>query len=264
MIGREFDDPEFQSDIKNWPFSVIEEDDQVKICVEYKGEQKKLYPEEILAAVLAKMRASAEAFLGGIVTDAVITIPAYFNNVQRTAVMDAAAIAGLNVLHLITEPTAAVIAYKSQLTDDERPRKNVLVFDFGRSSCDVSIVKMKGSDFKVRAVTGDSHLGGEDFDACLVEFFVEEFKCKFEQDITHDKEVLSQVKAQCKQAKHTLSSAKLASVHLEGTNLEGSITRARFEDVCDDLFEKSVQLVYKVLKEAEISKEEIDEVVLVG
>ncbi|XP_063696733.1 heat shock 70 kDa protein II-like [Culicoides brevitarsis] len=262
LIGREFDDPDVLRDMKNWPFAVIEEDDHTKIRVQYKKETKTLYPEEISAAVLDKMRVTAEAALGTKIKDVVITIPAYFNNSQREATKIAADIAGLNVVRMINEPTAAALAYGTQFAG--RGRKNVLIFDFGGGTFDVTIVTIKGKDYKVRTITGDTHLGGEDFDTLMVKHFVEEFKRKFGQDISKDKGLLRHLRTQCEQAKRILSSQTQTKVQLAGTKLEGDITRARFEDLCHDLFEKSIKLVEKALKDSEMSKEEVDDVVLVG
>ncbi|XP_063702397.1 heat shock 70 kDa protein 1A-like [Culicoides brevitarsis] len=260
LIGREFDDPDVLRDMKNCPFAIIEEDEHLKIRVQYKGETKKVYPEEVLAAILDKMRLNAEATLGTKIKDVVITIPAYFNNLQREAMKIATDIAGLNVVRMINEPNAAALAYGIA----GQKRKNALIFDLGGSTFDVAVVTIKAKDCKVRTITGDTHLGGENFDTLMVNHFVDEYCRKFDQDISKDKELLRNLRIHCERAKRILSSQTQATFQLEGTKLEGQITRARFEDLCHDLFEKSIKLVEKALEDCEMSKAEIDDVILVG
>ncbi|XP_063702396.1 uncharacterized protein LOC134832337 [Culicoides brevitarsis] len=257
LIGRQITDPEIQEDIKSSPFKVIQEKDFMEIEVQHKGKLVRLTPQRIAAAIFEKLKEIAENFLGVDVKNVVITCPAYFNNAQRQALMDAALIAGYHVSRMINEASAAAIAYK--ITD-----KNVLVFDFGGSTNVISVLKVTGKDSKVRTISDDLHLGGENFDNLLVSHFIEEFRRKFDQDISENKELLRNLKIHCERAKRILSSQTQATFQLEGTKLEGQITRARFEDLCHDLFEKSIKLVEKALKDCEMSKEEIDDVILVG
>ncbi|XP_063709913.1 heat shock 70 kDa protein II-like [Culicoides brevitarsis] len=262
LMGRNMDDPAIQQDIKSWPFCVMQENNMVKLDVKHKGERKRLVPEQISAAILEKMKETAESFLGTEVKDVVVTCPAYFNNSQRQATKDAAQIAGLNVLRMINEPTAAAIAYG--LNVNHTGRKNILIFDFGGGTFDVTILTIKDKDYKVRATNGDTHLGGEDFDQRMVEHFVSEFKRKNNRDISSDKGLMRNLKTHCERAKKILSVATKAEFVLEGTDLVGSLSRARFEDMNEDLFEKAIKLVGETLRDAEMSKNEIDEVVLVG
>lgn len=262
-MGRSFDDPAIQPDIESWPFTVLKDNDLVKIEVDFKGQRKRYFPEEISAAILEKMKTTAELFLGVPIKDVVITCPAYFNNSQRQATKDAAGIAGLNVLRMINEPTAAAFAYG--LSDNSsNQRRNALIFDFGGGTFDVSILAIIGKEYRVIATNGDTHLGGEDFDQRMVDFFVGEFRRKHNRDISKDKGLMRLLKSHCERAKRILSFANKAEFALEGSNLTGSISRARFEDLNDDLFQKSIDLVSDTLKEAKITKHVIDEVVLVG
>lgn len=262
MIGRNFEDEAIKNDIKSFPFCVMESDGQMKIKVNYMNEEKIFFPEEISAMVLGKLKQNAEAFIGSAVTDVVITCPAYFSDEQRKATTSAANIAGLNVLRLINEPTAAALAYGDQI--GSVGRKNILIFDFGGGTFDVSILMMKDKEFKVRAIKGDTHLGGEDFDQRLVKHFTEEFQRRFNRDISEDKSLLRALKTECERAKRILSTETQATVTLAGTDLTGTVSRARFEDLCNDLFEKSINLVDEALKDADMTKDQIDEVILVG
>ncbi|GIY20108.1 heat shock protein 70 A1 [Caerostris darwini] len=224
LIGRKFDDPKIQQDMKHWPFKVTNHGGKPKIRVEFKGEQKLFNPEEISAMVLTKMKETAEMYLGEKVTDAVVTVPAYFNDSQRQATKDAGRIAGLNVLRIINEPTAAALAYG--LDKNLKGEKNVLIFDLGGGTFDVSILTIdEGSLFEVRSTAGDTHLGGEDFDNRLVAHFVEEFK---------------------------------------RIDFYSKITRARFEELCIDLFRSTLEPVERALKDAKLDKRSIHDVVLVG
>ncbi|EDQ87170.1 uncharacterized protein MONBRDRAFT_35238 [Monosiga brevicollis MX1] len=266
LIGRKFDDAAVQSDMKHWPFNVINVDSRPKLEVEYKGETKQFFPEEISSMVLVKMREIAEAYLGTEVKDAVVTVPAYFNDSQRQATKDAGTIAGLNVLRIINEPTAAAIAYG--LDKKSQGEAHVLIFDLGGGTFDVSVLSIDDGIFEVKSTAGDTHLGGEDFDNRLVNHFVTEFKRKHKKDITSNKRALRRLRTACERAKRTLSASAQANVEIdslfEGIDFYTSITRARFEDLCADLFRGTLDPVEKALRDAKLDKSTIDEVVLVG
>nr|5BN8_A Chain A, Heat shock 70 kDa protein 1A [Homo sapiens] len=266
LIGRKFGDPVVQSDMKHWPFQVINDGDKPKVQVSYKGETKAFYPEEISSMVLTKMKEIAEAYLGYPVTNAVITVPAYFNDSQRQATKDAGVIAGLNVLRIINEPTAAAIAYGLDRTG--KGERNVLIFDLGGGTFDVSILTIDDGIFEVKATAGDTHLGGEDFDNRLVNHFVEEFKRKHKKDISQNKRAVRRLRTACERAKRTLSSSTQASLEIdslfEGIDFYTSITRARFEELCSDLFRSTLEPVEKALRDAKLDKAQIHDLVLVG
>ena len=266
LIGRKYQDDVVQSDMKHWPFKVVNDASKPKLQVEYKGEMKTFTPEEISSMVLTKMKDTAEAYLGKKVTDAVITVPAYFNDSQRQATKDAGAICGLNVLRIINEPTAAAIAYG--LDKKTGSEKNVLIFDLGGGTFDVSILSIDDGVFEVKSTAGDTHLGGEDFDNQLVNFFVNEFERKHKKDLTTNKRAMRRLRTACERAKRTLSSSAQASVEIdslfEGIDFYTSITRARFEDLCGDLFRGTLEPVEKALRDAKFDKSQIHEVVLVG
>ncbi|OQV20243.1 Heat shock cognate 71 kDa protein [Hypsibius exemplaris] len=266
LIGRRFDDSSVQSDMKHWPFKVINEATKPKIQVEYKGETKNFFPEEISSMVLIKMKETAEAYLGKTVTNAVVTVPAYFNDSQRQATKDAGVIAGLNVLRIINEPTAAAIAYGlDQKIGGER---NVLIFDLGGGTFDVSILTIEDGIFEVKSTAGDTHLGGEDFDNRMVNHFVQEFKRKHKKDISDNPRALRRLRTACERAKRTLSSSTQASIEIDslfdGIDFYTSITRARFEELCADLFRSTLDPVEKALKDSKMDKNQINEIVLVG
>ncbi|GFW53200.1 heat shock protein 70 B2 [Trichonephila clavipes] len=267
LIGRKYDDPKIQQDLKHWPFKIINQGGKPKLKVEFKGEEKLFNPEEISAMVLIKMKETAEMYLGQKVTDAVITVPAYFNDSQRQATKDAGKIAGLNVLRIINEPTAAALAYG--LDKDLRGEKNVLIFDLGGGTFDVSILTIdEGSLFEVRSTAGDTHLGGEDFDNRMVNHFVEEFKRKHRKDLRSNARSLRRLRTACERAKRTLSSSSEASIEIdalfEGIDFYSKITRARFEELCMDLFRSTLEPVERALKDAKMDKSSIHDVVLVG
>jgi len=266
LIGRRFDAPEVQSDMKHWSFKVINKGGKPYIEVEYKAEVKQFSPEEISSMVLTKMKDTAEAYLGGKVSKAVITVPAYFNDSQRQATKDAGAIAGLNVLRIINEPTAAAIAYG--LDKKTIGEKNVLIFDLGGGTFDVSLLTIEDGIFEVKATAGDTHLGGEDFDNRMVAHFVEEFKRKHKKDISGNPRSLRRLRTACERAKRTLSSSAQTNIEIdslyEGIDFYTSITRARFEELCADLFRGTLEPVEKVLRDAKIDKSAVDDVVLVG
>ncbi|EGD81023.1 heat shock protein 70kDa [Salpingoeca rosetta] len=266
LIGRKFNESSVQSDMKHWPFTVVEVDGRPKIQVEYMGETKQFFPEEISSMVLVKMREIAEAYLGSEVKDAVVTVPAYFNDSQRQATKDAGTIAGLNVLRIINEPTAAAIAYG--LDKKGQKEAHVLIFDLGGGTFDVSVLSIDDGIFEVKSTAGDTHLGGEDFDNRMVNHFVTEFKRKHKKDLTSNKRALRRLRTACERAKRTLSASTQANIEIdslfEGVDFYTSITRARFEDLCADLFRGTLEPVEKALRDAKLGKGEIDEVVLVG
>ncbi|KAK6126982.1 hypothetical protein DH2020_039271 [Rehmannia glutinosa] len=269
LIGRRFTDPSVQSDMKLWPFKVISGPaDKPMIVVNYKGEQKQFAAEEISSMVLTKMRETAESFLGYQIKNAVVTVPAYFNDSQRQATKDAGAIAGLNVLRIINEPTAAAIAYGLDKKSSRRGEQNVLVFDLGGGTFDVSLLTIEEGIFEVKATAGDTHLGGEDFDNRLVNHFVSEFRRKHKKDISGNARALRRLRTACERAKRTLSSTTQTTIEVdslfEGIDFYTTITRARFEELCMDLFMKCMDPVEKCLRDAKIDKSLVHEVVLVG
>lgn len=267
LIGRKFNEQSVQSDMKHWPFQVISNNGKPNIKVEYKGESKEFIPEEISSMVLSKMKETAENYLGAKVTDAVVTVPAYFNDAQRQATKDAGSIAGLNVLRVINEPTAAAIAYGLDKTSTPGER-NVLIFDLGGGTFDVSILAIEGGIFEVKSTAGDTHLGGEDFDNRIVNHFIQEFKRKHTKDISSNKRSMRRLRTACEKAKRTLSASTQASVEIdaifEGIDFYSHITRARFEELNSDLFRKTLEPVERAIKDSKLAKSQIDEIVLVG
>jgi len=266
LIGRKYEDQTVQSDIKHWPFNVVNEDTKPKIQVEYKGDTKTFFPEEISSMVLNKMKETAEAYLGKSITHAVITVPAYFNDSQRQATKDAGTISGLNVLRIINEPTAAAIAYG--LDKKVGGERNVLIFDLGGGTFDVSILTIEDGIFEVKSTAGDTHLGGEDFDNRMVNHHIGEFKRKFKKDISQNKRAVRRLRTACERAKRTLSSSTQASIEIdslfEGIDFYTTITRARFEELCADLFRGTLEPVEKSLRDAKMDKSNIHDIVLVG
>lgn len=266
LIGQKFDDPKIQNLFKHFSYKVINKSNKPNIEVNFKGETKVFSPEEISSMVLIKMKETAEAYIGKTVTDAVITVPAYFNDSQRQATKDAGIIAGLNVLRIINEPTAAAIAYGLDKKMGEE--KNILIFDCGGGTHDVSILTIEDSIFEVKATGGDTMLGGEDFDTRMVEYFKDEFKKKYKKDISENNRALRRLRTACEKAKRTLSSATTANIEIDalvdGVDFNSTITRAKFESLCEDLFRKAMSPVEQVLRDSKISKNNINEVVLVG
>jgi len=266
LIGQKFDDPKIQNLFKHFSYKVINKSNKPNIEVNFKGETKVFSPEEISSMVLIKMKETAEAYIGKTVTDAVITVPAYFNDSQRQATKDAGIIAGLNVLRIINEPTAAAIAYGLDKKMSEE--KNILIFDCGGGTHDVSILTIEDSIFEVKATGGDTMLGGEDFDTRMVEYFKDEFKKKYKKDISENNRALRRLRTACEKAKRTLSSATTANIEIDalvdGVDFNSTITRAKFESLCEDLFKKAMNPVEQVLRDSKIAKNNINEIVLVG
>ena len=264
LIGQKFNDSKVQEDMKHFTYKVVNKETKPYIEVDFKGETKVFSPEEISAMVLTKMKETAEAYLGSDVTDAVITVPAYFNDSQRQATKDAGKIAGLNVLRIINEPTAAAISYGLE----KKGEQNVLIFDCGGGTFDVSLLTIEDGVFEVKATAGDTHLGGEDFDTRMVEYFCDEFKKKFKKDLKESKKALRRLRTACERAKRSLSSSSNAALEIDslydGIDYNTSITRARFENICDDLFRKTMKPVEQVLTDSKISKNDVHEIVLVG
>ena len=266
LIGRSVTDPAIQSDLKMWPFQVVGKDGKCFIKATHKGEEKQFQPEEISSMVLTKMKETAESYLGCEVTDAVVTVPAYFNDSQRQATKDAGVIAGLNIQRIINEPTAAAIAYG--LDKKAKSEQNVLIFDLGGGTFDVSILSIDDGIFEVRATAGDTHLGGEDFDSRLVKHFLQEFKRKNKMDVSSSARAMRRLRTACERAKRTLSSSTNANLEIdslfEGVDFYTSISRAKFESLCDDLFRSCLKPVERVLLDSKLSKGDIHEIVMVG
>lgn len=265
LIGRRNADIS-QDDIKRWPFKVINNDGSPNFEVSFRNKREAFSPEQISAAVLSKMKETAEEYLNDDVIDAVITVPAYFNDSQRQATKDAAEIAGLNVLRLINEPTAAAIAYglMAKVSSDQ----NILVFDMGGGTFDVSILSIDDDVYQVKAVGGDTHLGGEDFNNKMLDYFLKEIAQKYRKDLSGDKHAISELLGQCELAKIALSTKTVADVSVkalrDGFDFKSTMTRACFEELNADFFKKAIDIVEDTIKQAKLSKAEIHEVVLVG
>jgi heat shock protein 1/8 len=273
LMGRKYSDPIVQEEIKKLPYKVVKADgDKIRVEVTYKGEVKQFSPEEISAMILTFMKQTAEAYLGHEVKNAVITVPAYFNDAQRQATKDAGVIAGINVLRIINEPTAAAIAYGLDKISEDK-EKNIVVFDCGGGTHDISTLSLDGGVFEVKSTCGNSHLGGEDFDNRLIDFCLDEFKKKHKIDLsTIDKERMKKMKARLhiavEKAKRLLSTSTSASVDIDslydGIDFSTSITRARFETLCSDLFKATIDPLDQAMKDSKMSKADINDVVLVG
>ncbi|GAQ12050.1 heat shock protein SSB1 [Aspergillus lentulus] len=267
LIGRRYEDPIVKKDIESWPFKVVDQGGNPVVEVEYLGETKTFSPQEISSMVLMKMKEVAETKLGKKVEKAVITVPAYFNDNQRQATKDAGAIAGLNVLRIINEPTAAAIAYGLGSGKSEKER-NVLIYDLGGGTFDVSLLNIQGGVFTVKATAGDTHLGGQDFDTNLLEHFKKEFQKKTGKDLSGDARALRRLRTACERAKRTLSNATQTTVEIDslfdGEDFNSSVTRARFEDLNAKSFSGTLEPVQQVLKDSGLEKSQVDEIVLVG
>ncbi|KAK9050187.1 hypothetical protein SSX86_010385 [Deinandra increscens subsp. villosa] len=270
LIGRRFSDSKVQGDMKLWPFKVIQGPaDTPKIVVTYNGQEKEFLAEEISAMILGKMKETAEGYLGKTVKDAVITVPAYFNDSQRQATKDAGTIAGLNVIRMINEPTAAAIAYGLDNKTDIVGKINVLVFDLGGGTFDVSLMTIEeGGSFEVKAVTGNTHLGGEDFDNRMVDHCVREFKRRWNKDLTGNQRALGRLRFACEKAKRILSCTTQTSIELdclhEGIDFSLKFTRAKFEDLNMDSFNSCIETLETCLSDAKMKKSCVDQVILVG
>jgi len=271
IIGRNFNEDNVQSDINRWPFKVIEDNNRPYVQVKYKNNIEKYTAEEISGMVLSEMKGIAEEYLGETVTDAVITVPAYFNDTQRKATIDAGRIAGLNVLRIINEPTAAAIAYGFNNKIDNID--NILVVDLGGGTYDVSLLSIYNGKYEVKAISGDTHLGGEDINNILIDYFIEEVKTKYGKDIKTDpnyQEIKSRLRSACERAKIQLSSKKCKIVPIEvvnmfdGISFKSSITRTRFEQLCKDLFDRLIKPIENVINDSKINKSDVNEIVLVG
>jgi len=265
LIGRKYDDRDVQKDLKHFPFSVINKGGQPRVKVNVKGEEKTFTPEEVSSMILGKMKEVAEAYLGEKVTNAVVTVPAYFNDAQRAATKDAGTIAGLNVLRIVNEPTAAALAYGLDKTDQER---QIVVYDLGGGTFDVSILTVDLGVFVVQATAGDTHLGGEDFDQRVVDYFVKAYNKKHDTDITKNAKTMGKLKREVEKAKRTLSSQMSTKIEIEafheGNDFSETLTRAKFEELNNDLFKRTLKPVEQVLKDAKLKKTDIDDIVLVG
>nr|QZX43122.1 70 kDa heat shock protein [Mimivirus sp.] len=266
LIGRSFNDPTVQADMKHWPFQVVNVSGKPYIEATHEGSVKQFSPEQISSMVLMKMKQTASAFVGQEVTDAVITVPAYFNDSQRQATKDAGRIAGLNVLRIINEPTAAALAYGLDKHNDHE--LNVLIFDCGGGTHDVTLLSLEDGLFSVLATSGDAHLGGEDFDNRLVSWCVEDFKRKNKVDLSTSAKALRRLRTACERAKRALSSGTQTTIEVdslfEGIDYNTPISRAKFEDICSDLFRKTIEPVEQVLRDSKIDKSKVHEIVLVG
>merc|ERR1711878_35911 len=266
LIGRKFNDSNVQTDRKHWPFQVVNDNTKPKVQVDYKCEEKTFSPEEISSMILVKMKETAEAYLGKTIKDAVVTVPAYFNDSQRQATKDAGVIAGLNVLRIINEPTAAAIAYGLDKKKGTTAESNVLIFDLGGGTFDVSILTIEDGIFEVKSTAGDTHLGGEDFDNRMVDHFLKEFQRKHKKDMTSNKRAVRRLRTACERAKRTLSASAQANIEIdslfEGIDFYTPITRARFEELCSDLFRGTLEPVEKSLRDAKLDKSSINDIVL--
>ncbi len=268
LMGQVMSDGKLQNDVKNLPYVIQNENGKPQIEVLYRNETKRFSPEQISAMILEKMKGIVEAYSGMSVTDCVITVPAYFNDAQRQATKDAGKIAGLNVLRIINEPTAASIAYGLDKMK-EGDEKNILVFDCGGGTHDISLLNITDGIFEVKATAGDTHLGGEDIDRILVEYCIQEFQKRNRgKKVQDNKKVRARLHTACERAKRTLSSSTTAIIEIdalfEGIDFGLTLTRAKFEDLCSELFRRTMEPVQKVLQDAKMSKANVDEIVLVG
>ncbi|XP_076821538.1 endoplasmic reticulum chaperone BiP-like [Clavelina lepadiformis] len=265
LMGRAWEDSNVQKDIKVFPFGVVEQQGKPYIQVEVKDKKKTFSPEEISGMVLSKMKETAEAYLGKKVTHAVVTVPAYFNDAQRKATKDAGTIAGLNVMRIINEPTAAAIAYGM---DKHKGEENILVFDLGGGTFDVSLLSIDSGVFEVIATNGDTHLGGEDFDHRVMDYYMKVYKKKTGKDVRKNNRAVQKLRREVEKAKRTLSSKQTARVEIEnffdGNDFSETLSRAKFEELNIDLFRSTLKPVDRVLEDADLTIKEIDQIILVG
>ncbi|EIW67730.1 hypothetical protein TREMEDRAFT_45220 [Tremella mesenterica DSM 1558] len=266
LIGRQFDDNDVQRDMKHWPFKIVNQGGKPMIQVNHRGDLKKFTPEEISAMVLTKMKETAEAYLGHKVTHAVVTVPAYFNDAQRSATKDAGTIAGLTVLRIVNEPTAAAIAYGLDRTG--KSESQIIVYDLGGGTFDVSLLSIEDGVFEVLATAGDTHLGGEDFDNRVIDYLAKQYKRKTDVDVSKNNRAMGKLRREVEKAKRTLSSQMSTKIEIEafegGNDFSETLTRAKFEELNMDLFRKTMKPVEQVMKDAGVKKEDIDDIVLVG
>jgi heat shock protein 5 len=265
LIGRKFADRDVQRDAKHFPFKIVNKADKPVVGVEVNGKERTFSPEEISAMVLQKMKEVAESYLGKQVTHAVVTVPAYFNDAQRQATKDAGTIAGLNVLRVVNEPTAAAIAYG---LDKKGKESQIIVYDLGGGTFDVSLLSIEDGVFEVLATAGDTHLGGEDFDQRVIDHFVKLYNKKNDVDIRKDLKTMGKLKREVERAKRTLSSQMSTRIEIEafhdGKDFSETLTRAKFEELNMDLFKKTLKPVEQVIKDAKVKKTDIDDIVLIG
>merc|ERR1719313_1471539 len=265
LIGRKYTDKTVKADKKLFPFELVDKDGKPYVRVDVSGEKKTFAPEEVSAMILGKMRSIAEGFLGKDIKNAVVTVPAYFNDAQRQATKDAGTISGMTVRRIINEPTAAAIAYG---LDKKGGEKNILVFDLGGGTFDVTLLTIDNGVFEVLATNGDTHLGGEDFDQRIMQYFINMIKKKDGNDITSDKRAVQKLRREVERVKRALSNQHQARLEIEGLmdgiDFSETLTRARFEELNVDLFKKTLGPVQKVLEDADMAKSEVDEIVLVG
>ncbi|CAI8612068.1 unnamed protein product [Vicia faba] len=269
LIGRKFNDSVVKKDMMLWPFKVVAGDNgKPLIVVKYKGQEKHLCAEEISSMILTKLREIAEKYLDSPVKNVVVTVPAYFCDAQRKATIDAGAIAGVNVIRIINEPTAAALAYGLDKRSNFVGEKNIFVFDLGGGTFDVSILTINDKDFQVKATGGNTHLGGEDFDNRMVKYFVDEFKRKNKVDITRNPRALRRLRTACERAKRVLSFSVVTTVEVDslfqGIDFFSSITRAKFEEINMDIFEECMETVKNCLTDSKMNKSTVNDVVLVG
>jgi len=266
FIGHRFQDKDVQQDLKHYPFKIVNKNDQPKVKVEVHGEEKVFSPEEISAMVLGKMKETAEQYIGQKVTNAVVTVPAYFSDAQRQATKDAGTIAGLNVLRVVNEPTAAALAYGLDKTSETE--RHIIVYDLGGGTFDVSLLTVDEGVFEVLATAGDTHLGGEDFDNRVINYFTKQYNKKNGVDITKNPKTMGKLKREVEKAKRTLSSQMSTKIEIEsffeGNDFSETLTRAKFEELNNDLFKKTMKPVEQVLKDAKMSKKDVHDIVLVG
>jgi len=264
LLGKDFNDEKLQDDLKHFSFNVINDNNKPKIQVNYLNEIKLFTPQEISAMILSKMKSIAEEYLGCSVTNAVITVPAYFNDTQRQATKDAGIIAGLNVLRIINEPTSAAIAYGL----DKNVNKTILIVDAGGGTTDISLLTIEDGVIEVKATGGDTHLGGEDIDNKIVNYVIDEFKKKHKIDLTDNKKAIRRIKTVSERAKRTLSSSVQTTIELDsiydGIDLNISLSRAKLESLCSDIFNRILNPIDLVIKDADINKNDIEEIILVG